>query len=325
MFVLSALAASACACTSPPVPRAELPHPELTGSARALASAAFRGLWYDGNAELSGYRMITPRYGELRTGEMVLVYVTEPMNRRTWIKDDDATGDARVDVLKLNQSFGFLTGLYPYSVMTSVFAPIDDWGVDRFTPIKMNISAQEWCGHVFEALWPGRGRLQSQIASYFASEGEGFAEIPVPEGTLYEDALLIQLRELDGPFAGGADWSGSLVPSLWRVRRAHQPPAPTPATISRSIVGEGLAAVTRFVLNAGDYRRSFDVERAPPRRILGWTTSEGEEVKLLQTERLPYWTLNHTGDETKRAGLGLLVAPAQPRPEPPAGTRAIGR
>lgn len=299
-------------------------HPPLPSEPRAPASGEFRGRWYDGGAELSGYRLTTPRYGELRTGEMVLVYVTEPLNRKTWIKDDDAGPGERVDVLKLNQGFGFLTGIYPYSVMTSVFAPIDDWGGERFAPVKISVTVQEWCGHVFQALWPGDGLAQVQVASYFASEGEGIMTRPMPEGTLYEDALLVQLRELDGPFAGGGDWSGALVPSLWRVRRAHVPIEAVPATIRRERVGEGDGAVTRFVLEAAGYRRTFDVERAAPRRVVGWTTSEGEEARLLGTTRRPYWAENRVGDEALRAELGLSGEAAPPATAPP-GTERIGR
>lgn len=167
--------------------------------------------------------------------------------------------------------------------------------------------------------------MRSPLFSYFASEGEGAAVAPTPEGTPYEDALLIQLRELDGPFAGGGDWSGSVVPSLWRLRRAHVPLAAAPATITRAIVGEGEAAVTRFVLTSGDYRRTFDVEQAPPRRVLAWTTSEGEDVRLLRTERMAYWTLNGVGDETFRERVGLTPAQAPAPITPPEGTKAIGR
>jgi len=318
------LTASLFACTHMPAPMQGLAHPNLAGVPVAVAGGAFHRLWYDGNAELSGYRVTTPRYGEARSGEMALIYVTEPMNRRTWVKDDDAAPRERVNVLKLNQSFGFLAGIYPYSVMTSVFAPIDDWGGERFAPVKITITVQEWCGHVFQALWPGRGVLEAQIASYFASEGEARTETPVPVGTLYEDALLIQLRELDGPFAGGGDWTGSMVPSLWRVRRQHAPVAPVAATIRRSLHGEGDKAVTRFVLEAGNYQRTFDIEIAAPRRVLGWTTSDGEEVRLRATTRLPYWTLNHRGDERYRDQMGIGSGTPALLPAPASGTTKVG-
>lgn len=298
-------------------PGSRPPFPEKP---RKRASDDFARVWFDGKAELSGYEALVPRYGELRRAELVTIYVTEPLDRRTWIKDDDAKEPDRVTVLKLNESLKFLTGLYPYSVLTSVFAPVDDWQGERFSPVKLSLSAQEWCGHVFCALWPGKEGFLLHVDSYFASEGERTETLPAPEGALYEDALLIQLRELDGPFAGGGDWSGALIPALWRIRRAHQPAKAVPATIKRTSEGEE----TRFVLDAGDYRRTFLVEKAPPRRVLAWTSSDGEAVKLAKTERLAYWKMNAPGNEARRAEIGLPALPAPEKIEPPEGTKRVG-
>lgn len=302
-------------------------HDATSAPPRASASEGFRGTWFDGTAELSGYQMTVARYGELRTGELVLTYVTEPMDRRTRIKDDDATAPDRIDVLKLNVNLTFLTGIYPYSVMTSVFSPIDDWGPasDRFSPVKITLTAQEWCGQVFHAIRPGRDAVAEELASYFASEGEISRRVPTAPGTLYEDALLIQLRELDGAFAAGGSWEGSLIPSLWRLRRAHVPLAPVPATITREAAMRAGVSVTRFVLTAGAYRRTFEVESTGPRRVLGWTTSDGEEARLLATARLPYWQLNHAGEESYRAQLGLPVDLSTRPAAPPPGTVEVGR
>ncbi len=309
---LSAAAALALlACGAPPGDG--LAHPELPAR-RAGASEAFWEAWGDGRAEMSGYRGVVSRYGELRPAELVQIYVTEPHDRRTWIKDDAVQGPDRVAVLKLNQSLRFQTGVYPYSVMTSVFAPVDSHFDERFQPVKISLTAQEWCGHVFAAAWPGPGELQLHTLSYFASEGEATERQAVPEGALYEDALLIQLRELDGPFHGGEDWEGALVPTLWRARRAHTPLRPSPATITRAPAERDGAPVTRFTVAQGDYRRTIDVERDAPRRVLGWSTSDGEEMQILATRRLPYWELNHNGDERVRAELGLDALAAPPPP-----------
>ena len=131
---------------------------EFTGLAaepEASASSEFWDHWGDGQAEMSSYGATVQRYGEPREGELVLIYVTEPHDRRRWIKDDDAEAPNRVEVLKLNLSLKFLTGIYPYSVMTSVFSPVDDWGMERFQPAKIGQSFQEWCGHHLHQLWPG--------------------------------------------------------------------------------------------------------------------------------------------------------------------------
>lgn len=269
------------------------------------ASKAFWKRWGDGRAELSGYKGVVLRYGAKRQAETVLVYVTEPMDRRTWIKDDMARAPHRVSIFKLNHMLKFRTGLYPYSVMTSVFTTVEPWDRGQFAPVKIALSAQEWCGHVYHALWPWRGGFKSKILSYFASEGEKAKTHKTKAGTLYEDALWIRLRELDRPFAGGKGWKGDLVPMIWTVRKAHQPIRPMPATISRADAVLDGKKVTRFTLRFGGFWRTFDVEKAPSRRILRWQTSQGESLRLQKTARLPYWRLHNVGDERYRKRLGL--------------------
>jgi len=283
---------------------------------RASASSDFWEWWGDGRAELSGYRMTVTRYGAARPAELALIYVTEPHDRRTWVKDDDASGRDRVEVLKLNQNLEFMTGIYPYSVMTSVFTPVDRWLTEPFSPVRVTHAVQEWCGSYSHLVWPAPGRFRSLRLSYFAHEGERLSEVATEPGTLYEDALLIQLRELDGAFADGGDWEGWLVPELWRLRTSHRGTGPVRAHITREEGTTALAgrevATTRFTLQAGDYRRTFEVERDPPRRVLGWTTSTGETAELLATERLAYWELNRPGDESWREALGLSARGSLP-------------
>lgn len=275
----------------------------------ATASSAFWERWGDGRAELSGYRVRIRRYGALREGTLALVYVTEPHDRRRWIKDDHAPEDRRVNVLKLLAHATFRTGIYPYTVTRTVYAPVARWREERFAPVKLVGSVDEWCGSWQAVLWPGEGRLRALRLSYFAEEGETRAERRVPSGTLYEDALLIQLRELDGPFAGGADWEGALVPSLWTLRAGHETPRPVAATISREEAERDGTPVTRFTLRHGEWTRRFDVERTEPRRLLGWRSERAgelmEEAALLGSERLAYWERNAPGDEALLARLGL--------------------
>jgi hypothetical protein len=305
----------ACARPAPtPPPRAPVAaaaerFPPWPARPRAAAGDAFTRAWSDGRAELSGYRARVDRYGEMRDAELVLVYVTEPLDRRTWVKDDDAPAEHRVGVLKLNASLKFQTGVYPYSVLTSVFAPVDRYQPEAFSPVKITLSVQEWCGHVFHGVWPGDDRATEQLMSYFPQEGERRRDVPTPPGTLYEDALLIQLRELDGPFAGGGDWRGRVVPSLWSIRRAHRPMAAVEATITRSRAAREGAAVHRFVLRYGDVTRTLDVEAEGAHRVLGWETSDGEVAGLVRPARLPYWQLNHNGDEAQRALFGVAPTP----------------
>ena len=275
--------------------------------ALALASSAFWTAWGDGKAELSGYAVTTSRYGVPREGRVVLIYVTEPMDRRVWIKDDagDVPPSERVNVLKLNNILEFQTGIYPYSVMTSVFAPVDAGTGERFSPVKIALSAQEWCGHVYHKVMPKADGFASESRSYFHAEGESSKSVRVPQGTIYEDALLIQLRELDGPFAQGRNWSGSIVPSLWSARKRHVPLEPVVATIKRENATRDGAPVTRFTVTYGSVVTTYDVEKKMPRRVLGWKSSDGELGRILKTNRLSYWKLNHPGDEKYLKDLGF--------------------
>jgi hypothetical protein len=293
--------------TQPPPHHEASRFPPFPAHARGGPGEAFGRQWFTGDAELNSYRAVVPRYGEARNAELVLIYVTEPMNRHTWIKDDDARGDDRVGVMKVNVSLKFTTGVYPYSVLTSVFAPYGDWGRERFSPVKLTLTAQEWCGQVFHGVWPGEDRAVSQLFSYFAQEGETREEVTTGAGALYEDGLLIQLRELDGSFAGGRDWRGPVVPSLWRTRRRHRPLRAEAGTITRArVTVEGVAA-NRFTLRYGEVERVFEVEAEGAHRMLGWRTNDGEDVRLLRSARLPYWQLNHNADLPRRADFGAEV------------------
>ena len=83
----------------------------LLGAATGEA-ADFYAHWGDGKAELSSYKIVQPRYGELREGYGVMIFVTEDINRRTLIKVESSTPDKdRLYVLKLNNVLKFTTGL----------------------------------------------------------------------------------------------------------------------------------------------------------------------------------------------------------------------
>jgi len=286
--------------------KSKMVFPAFAKKAKNKASSAFWKHWGDGKAELTGYAGLTPRYGQMRKATAALIYVTEPFHRLRRIKDDYARGAYRIPMLKLNRTLKFKTGIYPYSVMNSVFSPASQYFHHKFTPLKISLTVQEWCGHVFQAIWPGENQLRTQIRSYFASEGDKSQLLKVAKDVLYEDALFIQLRELDGPFLSKKkSWKGKLIPSLWKFRRIHKPVQSVNASLQRSTVKTAQGNIQRFVLKYGTYTRTFDVESKFPRRILQWTSSEGEKMILQKTVRLPYWQLNGNGDQKYRKQMGL--------------------
>jgi len=110
-------------------------------------SQEFKKYWYEGNAEITSYELSQARYGELREGKAVLIYVTEPFLPGLQVKADKKD-PSNVPVLKLNATKKYLTGIYPYSIMTSSFYPV----YDNQHAQKISFSSQEWCGHVYAQL-----------------------------------------------------------------------------------------------------------------------------------------------------------------------------
>src|SRR5438105_8601198 len=90
-------------------------------------SEQHRAYWTQGKAEITSYKLTQSRYGELHEGDAVLIFVSEPFSRSKQVKLDDwqSAGNDAVEVLKLNFTKKFVTGIYPYSLMFSVFTPAD--------------------------------------------------------------------------------------------------------------------------------------------------------------------------------------------------------
>lgn len=280
--------------------------------------------WFDGKAELNGYRLTQPRYGQPRPGEAVMIWVTEPFSRAGHFKLDtpEQAGADRAEVLKLNHTRRFLTGVYPYTLLTSVFAPLEgDPGA-----WKVTFSAQEWCGHVFHQLNRRDNIFRSDWRSYFASEGDGNAMVPALS-MLLEDELWFRVRELLGPFPAGAY---QVYPSLATVRLGHRKLeiwklAVKKGAASKLKVPAGEFTVVRWdlELTAGTetLRRAVFVEQAYPRRIIAWEGDvfsfrglepSKERAELTGTVRAPYWEQNRLGDEALRKQLGLKAEFAVP-------------
>ena len=179
----------------------------LLGAAQ-VGAVDFYAHWADGKAELSSYEVIQPRYGELRQGYGVMIFVTESLHRQTFIKVDSPTPEAdRFYALKLNHILQFTTGIYDYSVMTSVFSQVAG-EQHPFELRRISFSAQEWCGQVFDEALFSDGQINGHISSYFASEGRGTYQLKQPEHFASEDHLLIRIRELQGPFMDSGRGAG---------------------------------------------------------------------------------------------------------------------
>jgi hypothetical protein len=281
---------------------------------------AFWKQWGDGKAELSGFDLTFPRYGELRRGTAVVVFVTETFSNSLRVKSDPGRHPKSDEyaVLKLNLVQDFSTGIYDYNLLTSTFValtPVNGRPAGSVT--KISFSSQEWCGNMFGQILFDASSARLASHSYFDGEADQNRTLPVPEDALSADALLPWARGLAAPaVAPGGRREVTLVKSLRTARLLHQPVETLRATLSRD------GATERITVPAGafDVQRSrveitggatwtILVEAAEPHRIVRWETSDGEKASLLGSDRLEYWKMHAEKDQPSLALLGLKPRP----------------
>ncbi len=275
------------------------PAPQSVGP----ADQAFGDYWYRGQAEITSYALEQARYGEIHDGHAALIYVTEDFSRRKQVKLDrpEAAGADRVKVLKLNFTKKFETGLYPYSMMTSVFSPVD-LAADSHA-LKITTSSQEWCGHTFTQLNRTADGYRVQEFSYFESEGDQTLTL---DGAVTEDELWTTVRLDPGSLPTG---EVELVPGTMYLRLSHRPYQAERAIARLEPADDGALMV--YTLEYPDLGRTLAIRfrGAFPHEVEGWEeTYSGLTTRATRIERTmsPYWRQNRVADEPlRRELLGL--------------------
>lgn len=276
--------------------------------------------WGDGRAELASYDLTFPRYGELRRGTAVTVFVTETFANSVRVKSDSGRRPKSDEfpVMKLNLIQDFPTGIYDYNMMTSAFvalAPVN--GRPAGSTTKVSFSSQEWCGDTYAQILFDAASARLVSHSYFDGEADETRVLPVPADALDGDALLLWARGFAAPpLDRGERREVRLVKSLRTSRLAHKPVEVGKATLSRQAaparvtVPAGTFSVERRTVEiAGGPTWTISVETAEPHRIIQWETSDGEQASLLASDRLQYWKMHGERDQSALRRLGLKPRP----------------
>lgn len=265
-------------------------------------SEEFKKYWYNGTAEITSYNLEQARYGELREGNAVMIYVTEPFLPDAQVKADNSNKN-NIPVLKLNFTKNYLTGIYPYSIMTSSFYPVHD----NQHALKLSFSSQEWCGHVYAQL-NNKDDFKIMSHSYFESEGDQDYHM---EKTNLENEIWNKIRINPSDLPIG---EMSMVPSLEFIRLTHKELKAYKAI--SSLTEEG--GISTYEIKYPELQRSLKInfENKFPYMIESWTDTYkdgyGEKSKVLTSKATrinrittPYWQQNSNKDLSLRDSLGL--------------------
>jgi len=276
----------------------------LITSCQVKNSNEFEGYWYAGKAEISSYDLQQARYGEMRQGDAVLVFVTEDFSKSKQVKIENPQknpSDA-VKILKLNLTKKFNTGLYEYSLMQSVFSPIDRKNYEH--TFKVSASAQDWCGQVFSQLNLQTYKYRFLQHSYFESE---YDQEFILEKELLEDELLTLIR-INPKLLPLGDIS--LIPNTLTARLRHTPLSTEEAEASLNNKGE--FSVYTVVYKKDKRSVQIEFQTAFPHRIEVFSETYSDNGQLLTTTARrrktiisDYWNKNANADAILRKELGL--------------------
>lgn len=257
-------------------------------------SQEFKEYWYAGEAEITSYALQQARYGELREGQAVLIYVTEDFLPEEQVKANAQNPD-NISVLKLNATKQFNTGIYPYSIMQSTFYPLST--VEHAT--KISCSVQEWCGQTYTQLNNRDGFLLNSH-SYFQGEADKNLTI---EKAILENELWTQLRVDPKELPVG---NVEIIPSFEFLSLKHIELKPYQAIASLT--------ATSYTIEYPELDRTLTINfnTNTPFEVLGWTESFKSGTEILTTKatklntiKSPYWNKNSNKDSILRETLKL--------------------
>ncbi|QTD38371.1 septum formation inhibitor Maf [Polaribacter batillariae] len=258
----------------------------------------FNEYWYQGKAEITSYKLTQSRYGELYEGTAVNIFVTEDFLPDKQVKADNRN-DKNIPILKLNSTKKFITGIYPYSLMTSTFSPINT----NEKAIKISFSAQEWCGNTFVQL-NNREQFKIDFHSYFESNADRKISL---DKNILEDELWNILRINPKSLPIG---KLTIIPSFEFLALNHQKIKAYKATTS-------LVEKDNFIIYAIHYpklERTLVIKATKefPFIIESWEETSTRNGKTLTTKaqkiktiKSAYWNKNSASDTKERKELGL--------------------
>lgn len=278
----------------------------------SIDSPQFKNYWNSGKAEITSYKLEQARYGELHSGYSVLVFVTEDFSKEKQVKLDRPAraGADKVRIMKLNRIKKFDTGIYRYSMMDSVFTPVD---IERFpNTLKLSSSSQEWCGNTFTQLNLQDKGYQVQSFSYFESEGDRTFDL---EEEFLEDELWTRIRINPDSLPIGKI---NIIPGAMASRLTHRELAVESAEASLGRNTEDPSSLMDYKITYPDSNRSLLVtfKKDFPYEIVSWEETYksgfGENARELTTKATidktlitDYWNKNKPIDLVLREKLGI--------------------
>ena len=270
------------------------------------SAEAFHDYWFQGLAEISRFQLEQARYGEIRKGDAVLIFVTEEFLVDKQVKSEQGKVPGAVPVLKLNFIKKFKTGIYPYSIMSSMFTPVELTKYPK--TLKVTTSIQEWCGHTFTQINLRKNKYQVMIRSYYMDEADRNDSL---EDVQLEDNIWALIRIAPDSLATG---DIEIIPGSQFSRLKHIDQKKQNATASLDVHAD----LCSYSIIYKDIPRALTIrfKNHFPFEIMGWEETSsldkdaGQSILKTRATRthtmlIDYWNKKGLKDTSYRNKLGL--------------------
>ncbi|MFW6224721.1 MAG: hypothetical protein ACOC4B_00465, partial [Bacteroidota bacterium] len=204
-------------------------------------------------------------------------------------------------VLKLNLTKKFITGMYPYSVMASVFTPVHQ--KQNNPTMKITAASQEWCGHTFTQMNRIEDGYKGHLFSYFEKEGdqEFILKNAMPEDEIWTMIRLAPEKLPKGQF--------KVIPGTLFQRLSHCEYNVYEATGELNVL-KADQSISIYSITYKTLERTLSIrfKNTFPYHILSWEDKyDGMTTKatLKETVMIDYWNKNKKSDRKLRENLGL--------------------
>ena len=266
--------------------------------------------WQDGKAEVSVFQLTQNRYNALHPGNLVNVFVLEDFLTDKQVKNESNKTENSTPTLKNIRSSKFTTGIYDYSLHTSVYTPLNQ---KKYSTLKVTNTMQEWCGTTFLQLNEKKSNYVIEQRSYFEKEGDKKVKL---EKAIVEDAFMNQIR-LDYEKLPIGEFE--LISKLSYTALKHEELKIYKASgeiikyEETDFEGKNLLEY-RYSIKEQSREVSLVFEGVSPFMVVGFTESypsafdkkiRTTTAKLISCERLAYWGMNSPKDAEIRNKIGL--------------------
>ena len=232
--------------------------------------AEFEPYWGTQEAEVTSFELLQARFGSLHKGEALMIFETEQFSRTRQVKmyqDNGKKGDV-IQVLRMNQSRLFNTGVSSSSAMTEVHTPVNRR--DGLYALKVSCSVEEWLGQSYSQLNLEANKYNVELRSYLETERDQnrVALMTIPEDQLW---CSIRINPKDLPTG-----EMMLIPGLLSCRFQNKEITAMKAnlTLTNAVPAEmnDQANMMKYVVNYVDDGRLLEIffNAASPYEIYGW-------------------------------------------------------